>query len=396
MTGREISRNSAGDRYIYDGDQIALVFNGSGVQIQRYLYGDQTDQVLAEEANGQTRWLLADHQGTVRQIVDHAGTLLNQISYDSFGNITNQTNASVTFRFGYTGREWDGETGQYYYRARYYDPKVGRFTSEDPIGFSAGDTNLSRYVFNSPTNFTDPSGMVVWWIPVAAITVISVLAADGIAPNPAQTPTKRCDNDPTDNSGKRALIEAAIGAGPGLIKAAPRIAGAVPGVIRGLPGVADDLGRRLNPSVLDKLRSNPDSGAFLPKDGIPDGWVDLLRGRTGNPSSSSNPWSFNPAKDVDFRGQGKSINDALNEAFKRTGVPRDEFTPTRFGYDAYGKSHPTQYEALKGSNRGAQVNVDLPHVTQKGPEVPHVGYKTPGKQGKVVGHILMDDVPYNR
>jgi RHS repeat-associated protein len=199
-----------------------------------------------------------------RQIVDGSGILLNQISYDSFGNITNQTNASVTFRFGYTGREFDSETGQYYYRARYYDPKVGRFTSEDGLGFGAGDTNLSRYVFNSPTNFTDPSGMVVWWIPVAVITVISVLAADGIAPNPAQTPTSRCDNDPTDNSGKRALIEAAIGAGPGLIKAAPRIAGAVPGVIRGLPGVADDLGRRLNPSVLDKLRSNPNAGAIFP------------------------------------------------------------------------------------------------------------------------------------
>jgi uncharacterized protein RhaS with RHS repeats len=80
------------ERYIYDGDQIALVFNGSGVQIQRYLYGDQTDQVLAEESNGQTRWQLADHQGTVRQIVDNAGALLNQISYDSFGNITKEIN----------------------------------------------------------------------------------------------------------------------------------------------------------------------------------------------------------------------------------------------------------------------------------------------------------------
>jgi RHS repeat-associated protein len=136
-TTKVVDINGAGtgaattERYVYDGDQITLVFNGSGTQTHRYLYGDQIDQVLAEEANGQTRWLLADHQGTVRQIVDHAGTLLNQISYDSFGNLTN---ASVTFRFGYTGREWDGETGQYYYRARYYDPKVGRFTSEDAIG----------------------------------------------------------------------------------------------------------------------------------------------------------------------------------------------------------------------------------------------------------------------
>jgi RHS repeat-associated protein len=92
--------------------------------------------------------MLADHQGSIRQIVDNTGSLLNQITYDSYGNITGQTNSSVTFRFGYTGREWDGETGQYYYRARYYDARVGRFISTD------------RYVFNSPTNFTDPSGLL--------------------------------------------------------------------------------------------------------------------------------------------------------------------------------------------------------------------------------------------
>jgi RHS repeat-associated protein len=84
--------------------------------------------------------------------------LLNQIDYNSYGNVIGQSNPSVTFRFDYTGREWDGETGQYYYRARYYDPRVGQFISQDPIGFTAGDANLYRYVFNSPTNFTDPSG----------------------------------------------------------------------------------------------------------------------------------------------------------------------------------------------------------------------------------------------
>jgi RHS repeat-associated protein len=117
------------------------------------------DQVLAVEQSGQTQWYLADHQGSVRQIVDNAGNLLNQIGYDSFGNITSQTNPSVTFRFGYTGREWDGETGQYYYRARYYDAGVGRFLSQDPIGFNAGDANLYRYVGNGPTNATDPWGL---------------------------------------------------------------------------------------------------------------------------------------------------------------------------------------------------------------------------------------------
>jgi RHS repeat-associated protein len=147
------------ERYVYDGDHIALVFDGQGSLTHRYLHGPQVDQVLAEElADGQVRWALTDHQGTVRDVVDSQGNVLNHISYDSFGNVTGESNPDVDFRFGYTGREFDEETGQYYYRARYYDAGVGQFISEDPIGFEAGDTNLYRYVGNGPTNYRDPYG----------------------------------------------------------------------------------------------------------------------------------------------------------------------------------------------------------------------------------------------
>ena len=61
--------------------------------------------------------------------------------------------------FTFTGREYDAETGCYYYRARYYCPdNGGRFLSEDSIGFRGGDPNLYRYVFNNPTNYIDPYG----------------------------------------------------------------------------------------------------------------------------------------------------------------------------------------------------------------------------------------------
>lgn len=50
-----------------------------------------------------------------------------------------------------------------YYRARYYDPGVQRFTSEDPLGFSGGDANLHSYVGNSPVNFVDPTGELAPW-----------------------------------------------------------------------------------------------------------------------------------------------------------------------------------------------------------------------------------------
>lgn len=58
-----------------------------------------------------------------------------------------------------TGREWDKETGLYYYRARYYDPMEGRFLSKDPISFAGGDVNLYGYVQNNPTNKSDPAGL---------------------------------------------------------------------------------------------------------------------------------------------------------------------------------------------------------------------------------------------
>ena len=58
----------------------------------------------------------------------------------------------------YTGREFDSRE-LYYYRARYYDPTIGRFISKDPIEFLAGDTNFYRYVGGDPVNFVDPSGL---------------------------------------------------------------------------------------------------------------------------------------------------------------------------------------------------------------------------------------------
>jgi RHS repeat-associated protein len=58
----------------------------------------------------------------------------------------------------YTAREYDNETGLYFYRARYYDPKAGRFITKDPIGFAGGDYNLYAYVGNNPLSAIDPSG----------------------------------------------------------------------------------------------------------------------------------------------------------------------------------------------------------------------------------------------
>src|SRR5207302_1620511 len=87
------------------------------------------------------------------------GSAIDTITYDSYGNILTESAPTNGDRFKFTGREWDSEIGQYYYRARYYGPGIGRFESEDPLAFSSKDTNLFRYVLNAPIRFSDPSGM---------------------------------------------------------------------------------------------------------------------------------------------------------------------------------------------------------------------------------------------
>ncbi|MBC6419037.1 MAG: RHS repeat-associated core domain-containing protein [Prochloron sp. SP5CPC1] len=103
------------------------------------------------------QWGLGDNLGTIRLVVNSAGEVVNRIVYDSFGEVVSESNPGVDFRYGFTGRELEPETGLLYYRARYHDE--GRFISEDPIGFGGGDGNLYRYVGNGQTIFTDPSGL---------------------------------------------------------------------------------------------------------------------------------------------------------------------------------------------------------------------------------------------
>jgi RHS repeat-associated protein len=78
-------------------------------------------------------------------------------TYDSFGKLTAST-GSITNRFQYTAREFDTETGIYYYRARYFDPASGRFLSEDTLRFKT-NVNFYPYAVNAPIRFNDPLGL---------------------------------------------------------------------------------------------------------------------------------------------------------------------------------------------------------------------------------------------
>ena len=105
--------------------------------------------------------LVKDHQNSVKLILD-GNKVFQEMTYSAYGETTisnrGQTNIKTNNVFYYTSRELEPETGDYFYRARYYDPKVGRFLSEDPIHFRGGDYNLYRYVESQPVMLTDPSG----------------------------------------------------------------------------------------------------------------------------------------------------------------------------------------------------------------------------------------------
>jgi RHS repeat-associated protein len=156
--GRRVQRYTIGGRentkFIYDGQDV-LVDDNSGT-LTKYINGAGIDNKLRAQTGSTVNYFLADHLGSTNGLTDASGNLTASTSYDAFGNATN---ANLPTRYQFTGREYDNFTGLHYYRARFYDANLGRFISQDPIGFKGGDINLYGYVKNNPTNLLDPLGL---------------------------------------------------------------------------------------------------------------------------------------------------------------------------------------------------------------------------------------------
>src|SRR5271165_141943 len=128
-------------------------FNSSGTLLTRYVSGPGTVNgavsrvLLARTSSGGTSaWYLTDKLDSVRDVVSSSGTVLDHVTYDSFGTITTETSASNGDRFKFAGMEYDSVAGQDYDRARNFSSTIGRFSTQDPTGFVASDANLYRYV----------------------------------------------------------------------------------------------------------------------------------------------------------------------------------------------------------------------------------------------------------
>ncbi len=157
--GRRLQKSgpSGTVNYLYDGPNLLEEVDQNGNVLTRYNGGPSIDEALSELRSGTTSYYQQDGLASVTSLSNGAGALANTYSYDSFGKLTAST-GTLTNPFQYTGRDLDPEIGLNYYRARYYDPQIGRFISEDPIGFWGG-IDFYSYVGNGPVNFVDPLGL---------------------------------------------------------------------------------------------------------------------------------------------------------------------------------------------------------------------------------------------
>jgi RHS repeat-associated protein len=157
--GRRIEKVANGQtrRYVYDFEDILLEYDGANTLLARYTHGPRIDEPIAVTRGSSTYFYHADALGSVSELTDSGGAVAKSYIYDSFGSVLDQS-GTVENSYTYAGRELDSESGLYYFRTRYYDPRIGRFLRKDPVGLIAG-VNLYAFVGNNPVNRFDPWGL---------------------------------------------------------------------------------------------------------------------------------------------------------------------------------------------------------------------------------------------
>jgi RHS repeat-associated protein len=152
------TRDGVTTHYIYDprGNLLAEA-DGSNHITRKYIYG----QGLLAMATADARYCYHfNATGSTIALTDMSQSVANRYAYEPFGQVLSQQETlPQPFKFVGQYGVMAEPGGLYYMRARYYDPSVGRFISEDPIGFAGGDINLYGYVLDDPVNLVDPFGL---------------------------------------------------------------------------------------------------------------------------------------------------------------------------------------------------------------------------------------------
>jgi RHS repeat-associated protein len=154
-------------QYHHDGNDIAVEYRPSSLT-WTYFLGRGLDDIVMRTDGTNRQYFYKNGLGSIVAVANNSGVLQESYEYNLQGQVAmfNGGGASITSTgisndHLYTGRQLDPETGDYYYRARYYSPILGRFISRDPLSgaeFSQG-SNLYAYCLNNGANFNDPSGM---------------------------------------------------------------------------------------------------------------------------------------------------------------------------------------------------------------------------------------------
>ncbi len=167
--------------YHYHGQRVLLrtTVSGGGTESdgRMFVFGNYLDEVLVMGCRFSTSWFDFyyghDHLYSPTVLYGSTDIAVERYEYDAYGSVQILTSAFyplASSQYGnpytFTGRERDmldaGSCTLMYYRARYYDPAVGRFMSLDPIGYYGG-LNLYAYCKNRPIVLTDPEGLKPWY-----------------------------------------------------------------------------------------------------------------------------------------------------------------------------------------------------------------------------------------
>ena len=144
--------------FLYDGDAIVAQLNGSNAIVSQFVYASGSTAPDYMVTGGATYRVFTDQLGSPRLVVNTStGQFAEEIDYDEFGNVVNDTNPGFQ-PFGFAGGLYDQDTKLVRFGARDYNPSTGRWTAKDPILFGGGDANLYGYVLADPINLVDSSG----------------------------------------------------------------------------------------------------------------------------------------------------------------------------------------------------------------------------------------------
>ena len=139
---------------------LLAVYDKDDNLIYRFEYADGRMPVSMTDKEGNRYYLHYDQVGSLRAVSDSSHNIVKEITYDTYGNIINDTNPSFKVSFGFAGGLYDSDTKLTHFGFREYDAFTGKWTAKDPLLFGGGDSNLYGYVLGDPVDLVDPWGLM--------------------------------------------------------------------------------------------------------------------------------------------------------------------------------------------------------------------------------------------